>query len=686
MPSEILSAFVKLFADDSSLRASFQALAPSAHLAGITVGDRFAAGMAKAAAQAHAAFTKDFIGPLQSEATGSLIGRGMEARPQDQFRAADLALNKGIVTAVQSHGQALAKSGEKAEAWNLSVREGTQSARIFAGTIVSAVNPQLGAMVQVGGEAVRAMKGLGVAGAGVGTGLAIGTVALGFYIERVKGVVDAKARLDAAVFNKDPGAAQAEVAKRTAEFDDLVSKKEQAAQRTGARSWFGFGARERSFQEMIAFFSVLGKDVETSRKELAESQADTDKLTRTVTFPKIDAKAGIEASQLLIQQIGLQRQSAETVDQLADSTQRLRAAKLELVEATIKEMDAGERVKAQNIFDAAAKRGTPVAQDVQDKILGDITRRQSNLRAAARSADEEDRRKGNADLIALEDRQQAHAVRMGRISISGELEAARAAMGDPRRSLQEQQDAESRVFQTQRAMAESLLTFQGQISGKSMFKEQLEVQRGFLAEIAEAGGAGSRVWLDNVSKISDLYKGIREQAKGIFSQQASIAESRASREGLTSISIDDVPDLLRRVREQDERALRGDRVPIGDIGAAVGRVDLFRQMDKEGLSPRETLSRLMEDPSKQLARAIEGLTGGAGDTTPVLTGLADAATLATRALLGLAGASARDGGAGTGMIRRPPGGPQMSEENRQAIMDAIAGRLQDEQLAVYGRR
>jgi hypothetical protein len=216
-----------------------------------------------------------------------------------------------------------------------------------------------------------------------------------------------------------------------------------------------------------------------------------------------------------------------------------------------------------------------------------------------------------------------------------------------------------------------------------MFKESIEIGRQFMSELV----TGSAAWFAQVSKVSDLFTRMREEAKGIFSQQASIAESQASREGRTLISINDVPDLLRRVQQRDEAALRGDLVKVGDIGAAAGRVDLFRKMDKEGLSPRETLSRLMEDPSKQLARALEGLTDGVGETTPVLTGLADAATLATRALLGLAGASPRDGGSpGSGMARRPPGAPPLSEDIRRQILGTVSTQLVDEQLAVFGRR
>jgi len=684
MATNMLEASIKLFSDDSQLRASFQGLAPMAHLAGTTVGDRFAAGMRRSAEKAHESFRKDFLGPFEKGDLGvSGIDPRVAMRPENQFRASDLAAHKGVVTTVQSHGKALAMSGEKADDWNLSVREATQSARLFAGTIVSAVNPQLGAMIQVGGEAVRTLKGMGVAIAGVGSGVAIGAVALGFYIERVKAVVDAKARLDAAVFRKDPAAAELEVEKKRLEFDDLIQKKERATQRTGTGVFGGlFGERGRSLEEAIAFYSVLGKDVGKSRKELAEDQGKSEKLAREITFPQLDAHAATEANQLLIQEISLRRQSAQTLEELTDSTQRLRTAKLDLIDATIRELDVGERAKAQALFDAAAKRGAPVAQDVQDKIFGDITRRQQNLRAAGRVAAMEDQRQANADRVAIEERQRAHAIELGRISMADQLEAERAATTDMGRTFQEREDAEKKVFQTRRQMAEQYFTFQNQMSGKSMFKEQIEVARGFMSELV----TGSAAWFAQVSKVSDLFTRMREQAKGIFSQQASIAESQASREGQTSISMDEVPDLLRRVRERDDAALRGDRVAIGDIGAAVGRVDLFRQMDKEGLSPRETLSRLMEDPSKQLARAIEGLTGGAGDTTPVLTGLADAATLATRALLGLAGASPRDGGTGTGMVRRPPGGPPLSEENRSAIMDAIATRLQDEQLSVFGRR
>jgi hypothetical protein len=103
-------------------------------------------------------------------------------------------------------------------------------------------------------------------------------------------------------------------------------------------------------------------------------------------------------------------------------------------------------------------------------------------------------------------------------------------------------------------------------------------------------------------------------------------------------------------------------------------------VDREHLSPQEALGRAMEDPSKQLAR----------DVTPMLDGLGSAAVRATEALLAMASAAAQttggppgDRGASTVPQR---GGPPLSDDARQAIMDAFTGRVQDESLAVYGRR
>jgi hypothetical protein len=282
-------------------------------------------------------------------------------------------------------------------------------------------------------------------------------------------------------------------------------------------------------------------------------------------------------------------------------------------------------------------------------------------------------------------------------------------------------------------MAESLLTFQSQITGKSMFKEQIEVARGFISELV----TGSAAWFAQTSKVSDLLVRMREEAKGIFSQQASIAEGEAARqfqerkklkddrraaiedENLVSanvagkeavlaaqerlrqrrearegvptetdarVSINDISGFLDQVRRRDEGALGGDRVPVGDLSGAIGRMDLFRKMDKEGLAPREAFSRLTEDPSKHLARAIEGVTGGFADVTPVLSRIAEAGDRVVETFLRIAGASPSGGGAQRGGGERQRGGPALSEENRQAIMDAISTRLQDEALAMYGRR
>jgi hypothetical protein len=617
MANRALDSYVALFVDDSQLKKSFQELSGVAARSGASIGERFAAAFKQGSMIGGATGTR-LAAPIMP-ALPELGGEGGGPSPG----AASLArlaqvISRGVTPAL------------------------------------SRLNPALAEFVQTGAGAARSAGSFGVVLGGAAIAGTVLSAVIGKYVGQAKEATEVTFEISQSLKNLDAGRAEAQFTKAAEGVDRLRLSWDQINGSVKAGWWEKMIAGVDIFVER--FTDASAGRFDTVLRAAAANISTFDQITK----PRAMAGRDVFNAGLLEREAQLNLRNAKSVEELNAAYDQSVKSINDRTEAEIVQIQTQYKAEA-----AAGKVGAFALANIE------IDKKRAAQRAD-RADKEAERTRG---LIALEEQQRAHAVRMGRMTMADELAADRAATVDPRRTLQEQMDAESKAFQSKRTMAESYFTFQTQLTGKSNFKEQIEVQRGFMGELV----AGSAAWFAQTSKVADLFTRMREEAKAIFGSQAGIAESRASFEGKTTISANDIPDLLRRQREQDERALRGDQVRIGDISGAVGRVDLFRKMDQDNLSPREAFSRMMEDPSKQLAREI-------GTTAPVLNDLAEAAAQATQALRGLAGTSPQGGQPGSGMVRRPPGGPSLSEENRQAIMDAIATRLTDEKLAVYGRR
>lgn len=702
MPTNILEAAVRLYSDDSGLRSSFQALAPQAHLAGIAVGDRFAAGMKKAAEAAHAAFQKDFIGPLQAEALSNGPGRGMEARGADQYRASDLARHKAVQGDVREHVERLNKirddatpkggfwrslfedpergpgesgGGSGGEGGGHGVAaEAAHIARIFAHTVtpaLSQLNPAMAEFIQAGAQSARTAIFFGVAMGGAAVAGSVLSSVLGHYIERAHATTESTFQISQALKTLDASRAEGEFRKATEEIDRVTLAWDQLTGKVKAtpleKIIAGAGVVSEKVADAapsllskglslipggnLAVDALLGPSKTTANAEIVRLEkllrdvSANVQIAKEITLPKAQAEARVFNAGLLEREAQLNIRNAKSVEDLNAAYDK---SVKSIHDRTDAEIDG---LQTQLEADRAASK-TEAAKLKEIKLNEKLGAQRADLTAKERERTEA--------LVRAENEREAHAVQLGRLSMQADLEFQRGAASDPRRTLGEQQAAETKVFELRRSMAEEYFKLQGNL-GKSMWKEQLEVARGFLSETVE----GSQAWFNQTQKIFDLYKNIREEARGVFSQQVGIGESEASRQGKTSISLDDLPDLLRNVRERDAGALRGDRVRIGDLSGAVGRMDLFRQIDREGLNPREAFSRLMEDPSKQLARILGDVTGTASGLGPALSELGNAANQATAAILAMAAAAGRGG---EGPLRRNPGGPDLSDSNRGAIL------------------
>jgi hypothetical protein len=240
--------------------------------------------------------------------------------------------------------------------------------------------------------------------------------------------------------------------------------------------------------------------------------------------------------------------------------------------------------------------------DLEREHADDIITRKNKIAQvtaenAAREAQERQRRR--QEETALEDRQLAHRVAMGRVSMQDQMETVAAGRTDPRRTAAQQEQAEEQLLGLKREYAERYFRLYDQL-GASTWEGQLESAKSFLSQTVE----GSRAWFDQVTKISDIYKAIHDQAKSIFQQELGIAASEAQREGRTRMRISDVDKYVAKVRKRDEKILAGKSGTIADVTGAVSRRDLFQTVDREGLSPREAWARMQRSPQQDLAETL----------------------------------------------------------------------------------
>jgi hypothetical protein len=364
------------------------------------------------------------------------------------------------------------------------------------------------------------------------------------------------------------------------------------------------------------------KDVDRAQKRIenaaavAESVSQSEEKIAQIRRRHLDiveSASGLEArlSESRERAVGPILSAIESVNEKYRSQRRALEA---LIDANI---DAEQNSK--KLADAELTRA--------DEVLR--LRRQIAQETAAQDAKAEDERAARDQReIERENKQLSHRVAMGRASMQEEMSYQRAAAADSGRRTDQQQEAERTLFALKKQYADEYFRYYG-LLGASTWDEQLRSAEYFLSQTVE----GSKQWFDAVQRVADVYKGINDQAKSIFQQEVSIAEQQARKSGRTMMSIRDVDKFLYKQRKQDERALSGKRVPIGDISGAVSRRELWRTIDREGLTPGVAFQRMMQDPQERLAETL-------AQTATQVGWLRDASQISTQSIADLGGAAA----------------------------------------------
>lgn len=276
-----------------------------------------------------------------------------------------------------------------------------------------------------------------------------------------------------------------------------------------------------------------------------------------------------------------------------------------------------------------------------DRTIGesrkDLARAEADIEAKA-AAEREARVQRR---IQLEDKRMSHAVAMGRVSMQEEMRRAEVGAQDPRRSAEQQAEQEEKLLQLKKQYADEYFKYY-QALGASTWAQQISSATYFIEQTVE----GSKQWFDAVQKLAGVYKQIHEEAKGIFQQQLAISKESTRREAEgPKTSLAEIAKDVAHQRRVDVRVLASGRGTRAQLAGAINRQDLYRTMDREGLSPAEAFARAQQDPAQQLAQTLAQVTSKTSQYGNVLDVVARSTYDAGSALKDLADAAGDAAGA-----------------------------------------
>lgn len=368
---------------------------------------------------------------------------------------------------------------------------------------------------------------------------------------------------------------------------------------------------------------------------------------------------------------------------------RMRATGPLIAALQSEEQSLASQLAAQDRLTEAGLAGANAAEkraEIEAEGMARVAEIRQNL---AKEEAEQDARVTEArqarvkEEYAIEGRRFAHRVAIGRASMQEEIGFQRRGMLEaPTQDLREA--AEGKLFEVRRQYASQYFRY-FQSLGASTWAGQLESAKSFLGEL----DVGSAKWYEQVQNVYGIFKGIHDEAKGIFSTQVNLAESEKQRqfhvptaqELLGTISMREIPGLVNRARQRDEALLAGRMTEErpGDLGAAIGRMDFWKTINRESLSPEKAYGLMMQQPEERLKELV-------GSFTPLVTALGETGGLGkSAAAFGTAVdrfASAVDTFAGKGEAATESKPRGRSWENRGGVLRSVTDEQNKEMSTV----
>lgn len=305
--------------------------------------------------------------------------------------------------------------------------------------------------------------------------------------------------------------------------------------------------------------------------------------------------------------------------------------------------------------------------DLNQKLLTERIR----LDAAAQQAREQ---RIQAEIQA-EEKAFAQRTAMGRVSQTDAMSDARLRAVDPRRSLDQQRQAEQEFQSLRISYAQNYFKLYESL-GVPTYTAQLQ----WAKQIASEQVSGSEKWFAAVQNVANVYQQIHDKAKGLFATQASIAEAEAKRQGRTEIRPDQVGQYFAQAQTRANRKRAGAAGTGLGLGDMLGIIEAGQQARQDQRNPGELLAEALKNPAEELARTIGDFSTSIGTASitskegnEAMGNLAGGAAQATKALEELANAASR--AAGT-MGQSGTGGQASADTDRSrgsGVLESAAG-------------
>lgn len=626
---EILSAFAKIFADQSAFDKQLAALAPQAATAGEKASTAFA----------------DAFGSQASDKTLADLRAQMDTINQD---VAKLGGGAEIGASFDLLGKSLKEGTQQTEQYKIGVRDAAGTVKILGTSILGELNPALGQGANVALDATRNLKDLGIGIAAGGAAAALAAIAIGQYVAKIKEGIEATVALAQAQARGDFGAVQQQ-AQGTA--DALVR---QAA--TGKIATQQITELNDASEVIVAFWdNFFGPSADKLSKRLDTQRAAAEKLFFQFEAPKQQLQAVVEAQQVAARGASLALETAGSQADVARATDDLVAAKRREAEATrdlilLEEARIGLDLKNKVITQAVAEERLAQIRARASNVIKDADAEEQRIRReqARRVADQTAAEiEGQAKVDAAQ-RQRVETVRSTVQTIAGLEDQTTRAIGasfaQRRRFIEDNRAAELAALQAEtgarkaaiearlqgatgdaRAQLERDLTQvteeettkRLQIEADALTKriqaaeqerqariQQAETVLGIArtlgtrriqdevqtqAEIARAAEAGSQAQLAALQRVAQAQAQIQQQARGLAGQALQVADQARQAAGVGPAEFVSKASLQRDLdaqKRRDEEVRRrfeaGGTVRAGEFQSAIGNQGFFEQFKDFG--------------------------------------------------------------------------------------------------------
>ena len=343
------------------------------------------------------------------------------------------------------------------------------------------------------------------------------------------------------------------------------------------------------------------------------------------------------------------------------------AEDIKAYETAIEELGSRRKELAKELIEIDASTNLKIA-----KLGRERYEKQIDLEAKAVQTT----REGARARIQEQERVHAHAVAMGRKTLSEDIAVSIAAARDPRRSVAEREKAEEDALSKRKSAQEQYYRY-AEALGMNTWREQIKGAETFAASVAQ----GSKEWFEQVQKIRGVYDQIRDAARSTLDFIIGAAGAEDRRSGKTRTAAQLAKEAERR-QQRDQELLgkfqTGKGIDTGLLTGALGRMAGFEDFKKQfGGSFTQVISDAFRPVENKMQESFQNIATSSvmfsntlenAITNAAETGIASFAALGEAIAAAAAAWAAGGGGAGAG------GGGNSGSKVVDPAMSAALGR------------